>query len=784
MAVNLSPVGGVAAQFFTNTGAVLTGGKLFTYSAGTTTPAVTYTSSNGATAWTNPIVLDAAGRVPGSGEIWLTDGINYKFVLKDANDVLIATYDNISGINSNFIAYTNQQEIQTATAGQTVFTLATMQYQAGTNSLSVFVDGVNQYGPGAQYSYVETDSTTVTFNAGLHVGAEVKFTTSQQQGAGAVDASQVSYVPPFTGSVATNVEDKLAQTVSVNDFGGSASNTTTQNKAALQTAISTVNSSGGGVIIVPRDVEYGYKRNDRTTWPDFTGVVTNITIEDYSVGESYLDPTSTDGAQIRYWNHSSPYESLAQHDGNGIWVRGSINPYVFLSNDAGGGSGAQLTATVSGGVITGFTVVNGGSGYSTPPQIGIYGNTGSGLLAYTVLTSGSVSGTVILDGGSGYTPTNGTIATSATPEAPGVDVGVYHQVSYFLGYDGQAKYAVTSGGLKGGSYSDDEKDDFAIAAYGTYAGITPGDTNILVFQRSTGNMGVGVNNPLVGFDFVGKQPSSVFRLTAPSGSPAFYLKDATNPTKTWGMSLEGTGVAYQYSQVSFGATGNVQKQYSSGEFQVTGAIGAGGWDAQGSGYSGIRSDGVQGTKFFELYTPTTNPHEFYVASTTTGNAAATAYRVPANSVTSRSINAGGTVNASGADYAEYMEKAGDFTIEKGDVCGIDSNGKLTNVFANALTFVVKSTNPSYVGNDSWGTGLANDELETVRQRMDRIAFAGQVPVNVLGAKAGDYIVPVNDNGNIKGKAITSPTFEQYQKIVGKVIAIEQDGRAKIIVKVS
>ena len=36
MAVFLSPVGGVAAQFFTNTGSVLTGGKLYTHAAGTT----------------------------------------------------------------------------------------------------------------------------------------------------------------------------------------------------------------------------------------------------------------------------------------------------------------------------------------------------------------------------------------------------------------------------------------------------------------------------------------------------------------------------------------------------------------------------------------------------------------------------------------------------------------------------------------------------------------------------------------------------------------------------
>ena len=115
MAVNLSPVGGVAAQFFDNSGYPLTGGKLYTYAAGTTTPAATYTTSAGSTAHSNPIVLDSAGRVPSGGEIWLTDGLIYKFVLKTSTDTLIATYDNITGINSNAVAYTNQQEIQTAT---------------------------------------------------------------------------------------------------------------------------------------------------------------------------------------------------------------------------------------------------------------------------------------------------------------------------------------------------------------------------------------------------------------------------------------------------------------------------------------------------------------------------------------------------------------------------------------------------------------------------------------------------------------------------------------------
>lgn len=99
MSVFLSPVGGAAAQFFDNNGNPLTGGKIYSYSAGTTTPLVTYTSSTGLVFNSNPIILDASGRLSGSGEIWLDSQQNYKFVLETSTNVLIGTYDNISGIN-------------------------------------------------------------------------------------------------------------------------------------------------------------------------------------------------------------------------------------------------------------------------------------------------------------------------------------------------------------------------------------------------------------------------------------------------------------------------------------------------------------------------------------------------------------------------------------------------------------------------------------------------------------------------------------------------------------
>jgi hypothetical protein len=115
MTVNLSALAGAGQQFFTDAGVPLSGGKLYSYAAGTTTPQATYTSSSGSTAHTNPIILDSAGRVPG-GEIWLTAGSSYKFVLKTSTDTTIATWDNITGINGTGIA-TNAANVQYDPAG-------------------------------------------------------------------------------------------------------------------------------------------------------------------------------------------------------------------------------------------------------------------------------------------------------------------------------------------------------------------------------------------------------------------------------------------------------------------------------------------------------------------------------------------------------------------------------------------------------------------------------------------------------------------------------------------
>jgi len=82
-------------QFESAAGVPLSGGKLYTYAAGTTTPQATYTDASGGTPNTNPVILDSRGEA----SIWLGSA-SYKFRLTDANDVEVWTVDYISAPTS------------------------------------------------------------------------------------------------------------------------------------------------------------------------------------------------------------------------------------------------------------------------------------------------------------------------------------------------------------------------------------------------------------------------------------------------------------------------------------------------------------------------------------------------------------------------------------------------------------------------------------------------------------------------------------------------------------
>ena len=80
-------------RLYDNLGNLAIGGLVYTYAAGTSTPATTYTDSTATTPNANPVVANSRGEV----SIWLATGKAYKLVAYDASNNLLWSKDQIAG---------------------------------------------------------------------------------------------------------------------------------------------------------------------------------------------------------------------------------------------------------------------------------------------------------------------------------------------------------------------------------------------------------------------------------------------------------------------------------------------------------------------------------------------------------------------------------------------------------------------------------------------------------------------------------------------------------------
>jgi hypothetical protein len=144
MRAQVSPIPFVLPQYFDSNGQPVSGGCLFTYESGTSTPLVTYVDAGGVTANTNPIILNAAGRptyLTSQVEIFLSSAA-YRFVLFTAGGSNCSTGTQlwlVDGITSNSLSLLSSSNVWTGSN--------TFNGPVTTNSTDTFNAGFTSNGP-------------------------------------------------------------------------------------------------------------------------------------------------------------------------------------------------------------------------------------------------------------------------------------------------------------------------------------------------------------------------------------------------------------------------------------------------------------------------------------------------------------------------------------------------------------------------------------------------------------------------------------------------------------
>ena len=151
----------------------LTGGKVYSYAAGTTTPKALYTDAGLTTPAANPVVLTAYGQanVYGSGK--------YKLVIKDTDDVTPLTLDNLeySSVSTYFTATAPVDPFGTSLT-QTNLTVHNLTASLAANLNAASYTVTNLVEPSATHhaatkNYVDTrviwSTATPTVTTGVHI---------------------------------------------------------------------------------------------------------------------------------------------------------------------------------------------------------------------------------------------------------------------------------------------------------------------------------------------------------------------------------------------------------------------------------------------------------------------------------------------------------------------------------------------------------------------------------------------------------------------------------------
>ena len=197
MAYSLSPW--LKPRFFiTGTNRPLAGGLLYTYKAGTTDNAKTYSDDTG-TENTNPIVLNSDGEC----DLYLDDAVSYRFILKNSAGVTQFDKDRVASLGSTQV--------------QSFDNIAALRLRSGTTQANAAETlGYYSAGDGGGNSFYWDSASTATDNGGTVIKP------TSVGGAGrwlAVDTSYIN-VKQF-GAVGDGVADDTAAIQAAINYGAS-----------------------------------------------------------------------------------------------------------------------------------------------------------------------------------------------------------------------------------------------------------------------------------------------------------------------------------------------------------------------------------------------------------------------------------------------------------------------------------------------------------------------------------------------------------------------------------
>lgn len=199
----LSPVFGAGVQLFTNAGLPLIGGKIYTYLAGSLTPASTWNGPTDSVLNANPIILDAYGR--SNYQIFLANGVGYKFIVHDSNDQPVGiSYDNVYGVP----VIVSQSIQQFNLLGLTPTYLSGSSFSVLGNQTAVLPPGMRiqvTVAAGTAYGTVYTS----TFSAGITTVVAAMDTTSLDVGLSAIYTSLINPLGRPIDAYAVNYQDVI-----------------------------------------------------------------------------------------------------------------------------------------------------------------------------------------------------------------------------------------------------------------------------------------------------------------------------------------------------------------------------------------------------------------------------------------------------------------------------------------------------------------------------------------------------------------------------------------------